>query len=117
MAWLFPFLTVLRVEAKDVPVRTVDWPSTGAPVVRVILGKFKEIGSIAGQHSYVSETSAENLWNKKISHIGFNLYLYDKNKVRIGDGWINIDNVAAGQTIKFQTTVHAMGTPVSVAFY
>lgn len=107
-------LTILRMEAKDAPAQTVNWPSTGAPVVRVTLGKFKEISSIAGQRSYVSETSAENLWNKKISHLGFNLYLYDKNKVRIGDGWINIDNVAEGQTIKFQTMVHAMGTPISV---
>jgi len=58
--------------------------------------------------------TAENLWNKKISHLGFNLYLYDKNKIRIGDGWITLDNVTPGQSIKFQTTVHALGTPVSV---
>jgi len=54
------------------------------------------------------------LLNKKISHLGFNLYLYDKNKIRIVDGWITLDNVTPGQSIKFQTTVHALGTPVSV---
>lgn len=114
VAVLFSVLMIHPSVAKDVPAQIVNWPSMGSPVVRVTLGKFKEIGSIAGQHSYVSETSAENLWNKKISHIGFNLYLYDKNKVRIGDGWINIDNVGPGQTVKFQTTVHAMGSPVAV---
>jgi hypothetical protein len=62
----------------------------------------------------VIDMTAENLWNKKISHLGFNLYLYDKNKIRIGDGWITLDNVTPGQSIKFQTTVHALGTPVSV---
>jgi hypothetical protein len=34
--------------------------------------------------------------------------------VRIGDGWITLENVPAGQSVKFQTTVHAVGTPVSV---
>jgi hypothetical protein len=34
------------------------------------------------QRSYVSETTAENLWGKKISHLGFMLYLYDRNKDR-----------------------------------
>jgi hypothetical protein len=78
------------------------------------LGKFKEISSVAGQHNYVIDTTAENLWNKKISHLGFNLYLFDKNKVRIGDGWITLDSVAPEGTVKFQTTVHALGQPASV---
>ena len=111
---LFLALTVASLAAKDAPPQVITWPSTGSPVVRLSLGKFKEIGSIAGQHSYVSETTAENLWGKKISRIVFTLYLYDKNKTRIGDGWISLENVIPGQTVKFQTTVHAQGTPVSV---
>ncbi len=110
---LFLLLDVALLAAKDAP-QVINWPLTGSTVVRLTLGKFKEIGSVAGQHSYVAETTAENLWGKKIPHIGFNLYLYDKNKVRIGDGWITLDNVIPGQTVKFQTTVHALGTPVSV---
>jgi hypothetical protein len=54
------------------------------------------------------------LWNKKDLTPGFNLYLFDKNKVRIGDGWITLDNLTPGQAVKFQTTVHALGTPASV---
>ncbi|MBI3647082.1 MAG: PEGA domain-containing protein [Acidobacteriales bacterium] len=100
--------------AKDAPTQVINWPQTGSPVVRVTLGKFKELSSVAGQHNYVIDTTAENLWSKKISHLGFSLYLYDKNKVRIGDGWITLDNVSPGQAVKFQTTVHALGTPVSV---
>ncbi len=107
-------LTVAWCAAKDAPPQVINWPPTGSTVVRLTLGKFKEISSVAGQRSYLAETTAENLWGKKISHIGFNLYLYDKNKVRIGDGWITLDNVAPGQTVKFQTSVRALGTPVSV---
>ncbi len=101
------------VAAKDTPSQVINWPQSGAPVVRVTLGKFNQISSVAGQHNYLIDTIAENLWSKKISHLGFNLYLYDKNKVRIGDGWITIENVPPGQSVKFQTTVHALGTPVS----
>jgi hypothetical protein len=100
--------------AKDVPTQVINWPQTGSPVIRITLGKFKEISSVAGQHTYLIDTTAASLWNKKIAHLGFNLYLFDKNKVRIGDGWITLDNLTPGQAVKFQTTVHALGTPASV---
>src|SRR5258707_1270358 len=113
-AVLFIIWVTSSLAAKDTPTQVINWPQTGSVVVRVTLGKFKEISSVVGQHNYVIETTAENLWNKKISRLGFNLYLYDKNKVRIGDGWITIENVPPGQSVKFQTTVHAVGTPASV---
>ena len=99
--------------AKDNAAQVINWPQTGAPVVRITLGKTKELGSISSQRTYIIETTAENLWGKKISRLGFNLYIYDKNKVRIGDGWITLENVTPGQTVKFETTVHTMGAPAS----
>jgi PEGA domain len=102
-----------RSSAKEPAGQVINWPQAGSPVVRITLGKAKEISSISSQHNYIIETTAENLWSKSISHLGFNLYLYDKNKVRIGDGWITIDNVGPGQSIKFETTVHALGVPVA----
>jgi hypothetical protein len=114
VAAFFTIFVTCTLAAKDAPIQVITWPQTGPAVVRVTIGKFKEISTVAGQHNYVIDTMAENLWNKKISHLGFNLYLFDKSKVRIGDGWIALDNVAPGQTVKFQTTVHALGTPVSV---
>jgi PEGA domain len=113
-AALFTVFATALIVAKDTPTQVINWPSTGTTVVRVTIGKFKEISTVAGQHNYVIDTTAENLWSKKISRLGFNLYLFDKNKVRIGDGWITIENVSPGQSVKFQTTVHALGTPTSV---
>ncbi len=111
---LFTIVVTCSLAGKDAPTQVINWPRTGSAVVRVTLGKFKEISSVAGQHTYLIDTTAENLWSKKISHLGFNLYLYDKDKVRIGDGWITLDSVAPGQAVKFLTTVHALGTPASV---
>ncbi|HET7209458.1 MAG TPA: PEGA domain-containing protein, partial [Terriglobales bacterium] len=41
--------------------------------------------------------------------------LFDKEKVRIGEGWISLSNVAAGEIVKFETTLRASGNPVSLA--
>src|SRR6202142_61688 len=57
--------------------------------------------------------AVENLWGKKISRLTFSLYLFDKNKARIGEGWLNVENVTPGQTVKFQTMIGTSGVPVS----
>ena len=112
-AALLAVLVTSALAAKDTPTQVINWPQTGPAIVRITLGKFNQISSVGGQRNYLIETTAENLWNKRISRLGFNLYLYDKNKVRIGDGWITIENVPPGQSIKFETTVHTLGTPAS----
>lgn len=60
------------------------------------------------------ETTAQNLWSKKISDAVFNLYLFDKNNVRIGEGFVQVSNIGPGEVVKFQTTFHAEGTPVTL---
>lgn len=50
-----------------------------------------------------------------ISSAQFSVYLFDKNKVRIGEDVISLSNLGPGETVKFQTTVAASGTPVSVS--
>lgn len=114
----FLFLLIVFVTvspAKEPPAQVIVWPPSGQPVVRFSLGKFKESGSSGKQHSYAIDVTAENLWSKKISKADFSLYLFDKNKIRIGDGWISISDVAPGQVIKFQIFVQTAGTPVSTA--
>src|SRR5258708_3947560 len=101
--------------AKDPPAQTINWPESGATIVRFTFGKFKEIGELAGARSYIVDTTAQNLWTKPIPDATFSLYLYDKNKVRIGEGYITLSSVAPGQTIKFQTTIGASGAPVSIS--
>lgn len=101
--------------AKDPSSQVVIWPEKGAPVIRFTFGKFKEVGSLGNERSYVTETTAENLWSKPIPNANFSLYLFDKNKVRIGQAMLTVSNVAPGETIKFQTTVASSGTPISLS--
>lgn len=101
--------------AKEAPVQVLVWPPSGDPVVRISLGKFKEVGSSGGRHNYTTETTAGNLWGKPIPRADFSLYLFDKNKVRIGEAWISLSNVGPHETVKFQTDLNASGSPVSLS--
>ena len=92
------------------------WPPSGDPVVRISLGKFKEVGaSSGGRHSYTTETTAENLWGKPIPRADFSLYVFDKNKVRTGEAFISLSNVGPHETVKFETGLSASGTPMSLS--
>ena len=116
VVFLFVVITVLASQlfAKDQAPQVITWPATGTPILRFSFAKFKEISSLGNHRSYMVDTVANNLWDKKTSHIGFAVYFYDKDKVRIGDGWITLQDVAPGQTVKFETTFSASGTPVSL---
>jgi hypothetical protein len=108
------FLFVVSAAAKDQPAQIVVWPEQGTPVVRFTFAKFKEVGSLGSERTFMTETSAENLWSKTIPSATFALYLYDRNKVRIGEATLQISNVRPGETVKFQTTVALSGSPISL---
>ncbi len=108
-------LAVVTATAKEPPAQIIVWPETGSPVLRFSFGKFREISSLGSQRTYVIDTTAENLWTKTISSANFSLYLYDKNKVRIGDGFISLNSIGRGESVKFQTTISSSGTPSSVS--
>ena len=67
------------------------------------------------ERTYISDVTAENLSDKIVTGASFSLYLFDKSKARIGEGYINLTNVAAGEVVKFQITIAATGSPSSVA--
>lgn len=104
----------LPAAAKDQPAQVVIWPASGAPVVQLTFGKFREIGAIGNARTYAIDTIAENRWGKKLTVLSFDLYIFDKNKARIGQGHIQLTDVPSGGTVKFQTTVTTSGAPASL---
>lgn len=100
---------------KDLPFQEVLWPESGTPILRITFDKFKEVGNFRKSHNYVCETMAVNLSEKVIPSLELTLYLYDKNKVRIGQGLISLSNIAPKEAVKFQTMIEASGSPVSVS--
>lgn len=112
---LFFALSVSAMPAKDTHFQVVTWPDSGQPVLRFTFSKFKDIAGMGKQHTYITDTTAENISDKTIASVNLSLYVFDKSKARIGEGYINLTNVGAGQTVKFQITLAASGTPASLA--
>ena len=107
--------TTFTANAKEQPAQIIVWPDQGSPVLRFTFGKFKEVGSLGNHRTFMTETTAENLWSKTIPNATFTLYMYDRNKVRIGEATVNVSNVGPGETVKFQTTIGSSGPPVSLS--
>src|SRR5579862_4621976 len=54
LAVAIPYLS-----AKDVPFQVVTWPESGPPALRFTFSKFKEIGEMGREHTYVTDIIAE----------------------------------------------------------
>jgi PEGA domain-containing protein len=104
----------LSAIAKDQPFQVVSWPASGQPVLRFTFLKFKDAGRGMGrERTYISDVEALNLSDKMITG-AFLFHVFDKDKARIGEGYINLTNISAGETVKFQVTIAASGSPNSV---
>lgn len=106
------FLPLLH--AKETPPQVVLWPETGTPVLQFTFPKFRQMGWNGNQRVYAIDTEVKNLSTKIIGQASFDLYLYDKNNVRIGDAWLTVSNAAPGDVIKFETNATVSGQPVTV---
>ncbi|MBZ5703885.1 MAG: PEGA domain-containing protein [Acidobacteriia bacterium] len=100
--------------AKDQPQQVIMWPESGTPVVRFTLGKLKDVASFGNRRTYLVDVTAENLSQKVIPSGAFSIYLFDKNKVRIGEGWLTLNNVGPGQAVKIPVNIDTSGTASSV---
>lgn len=93
----------------------LTWPADGQNVMlRFTLGKLRQINSASGQADYLGEAQAENLTSKDIRAASFYLYLLDKNGKRVGEGYLEVTNLAAGQKARISVTAHAMSSFASM---
>ena len=89
----------------------LTWPDSGeGAMLRFTLGKLRQVNSASGQTDYLGEAVAENLSTKAIPSASFYLYLLDKNGNRVGEGYLEVTNLVAGQKTKIPVSVHAMGS-------
>jgi hypothetical protein len=69
LGFLFSVLSISALQAKDQPVQVIVWPTAGLPVLRVTLGRFRELGSPGSQRTYVVDTTAEHLDRNQVERI------------------------------------------------
>src|SRR5579871_4224253 len=89
----------------------LTWPASGeGAMLRFTVGKLRQVNAASGQTDYLGEAVAENLTTKAIPSASFYLYLLDKNGNRVGEGYLEVTDLAAGQKAKVPVSVHAMGS-------
>jgi hypothetical protein len=115
VASVFFLVVAVSLVAKDNVFQSVNWPDSGQTVFRFTFSKFKDVGGMGKEHTYLTDATAENVSDKIVGSANLSLYVFDKNKARIGEGYINLTNVGPGQTVKFQITLSASGNPMSLA--
>jgi hypothetical protein len=98
--------------SKDNPTAPINWPAEN-PVLQFTVNKVVRTAEYGGQQNWVVEVAVKNLSPKRISEATFDLYLLDKQQVRIGTGWLQISNVGASETVKVSVNVATAGAPNS----
>ncbi len=93
----------------------LTWPSDGKdPILKFTIGKLRQINSYSKQTDYVGEAVVENLGKKPMPFASFYVYLFDKSHKRIGEGYIEVINIAPGQQAKVTVSAHAMDAIASM---
>ena len=104
------FLILLLAASAFAADTVLTWPATGEAVLRFTVGKLRQVSSVSGQTDYLGDALAENLGSKAIPAASFYVYLLDKNGKRVGEGYLEVTNLGAGQQAKVPVSVHAMGS-------
>ncbi len=99
------------LQAKDA-LPPVSWPDN-TPLLQFTVNKMNHVGGYQGQQTYNMELAVTNVSGKRISQASFVFYLFDKQKVRVGQGYVDLANVSPNETVKMQVNAIAMGTPAS----
>jgi PEGA domain len=100
---------------KPEPSIVMLWPDQASPTLKLTFEKFVQLGSYNGQLSLGSHVMVENTSGKRIPLASFTIYLLDKDKVRIGNGTLNIADLDPGQQVKLPFQVASLGIPASLS--
>jgi hypothetical protein len=113
--WAVPVVLLWAVASALAADTVLTWPATGSDtILRFTVGKLRQVNSASGQSDYLGEALAENLSAKAIPSASFYLYLLDKNGKRVGEGYLEVTNLAAGQRAKIPVSVHTLGSFASM---
>jgi|SRR5580704_263784 hypothetical protein len=99
--------------AKDNSV-VLFWPSQDKPALKLTFSKFQLIATIAGQSTFATDVTVENLTDKAVPRIYFDVYVKDKASVRVGEGVLTVNNVGPSQQVRTQFQFVCVGTPAGL---
>lgn len=106
-------LCVLPAIAKNEPTIVIQWPADH-PALKLTFTRFLQQSNFPTQKFYISDVTVENLTEKPIPSAFFTVSLFDKYKVRIGQGTLQVADLDAHQSAKMPFQFNATGVPASL---
>jgi hypothetical protein len=111
---VFILVSTIPLLAKNEPPIVMTWPAD-KPALKLSFDKFRQTNAYAGQNTFISDVTVQNLTDQQIPHASFTVYFMDKNKVRVGEGLLQVSDLEAGQAAKIQFQFNSVGIPASIA--
>jgi hypothetical protein len=94
---------------------TMVWPDSGNPTLKLVFGRFMQTAEYAGQKTLICDVVVQNVSQKRIPHASLTVRMLDKNKVRIADSMLNINDLAPGESSKIPLQIFATGVPATLS--
>jgi len=111
---LFLTLTSLLL-AKDEPGIVMLWPSQDNASLKLTFGKFRSVAAYEGKLTLVSDVVIENLSSKVMPQASFSVFLLDKDRVRIGNGLLVVNDLNPSESAKVLFQCDSVGAPVTLS--
>ncbi len=109
---LLLFLSI-QVFASDKQSVVLNWPEEN-PQLKLTVVRFHLENSYEGSKQYLIDMTAQNVSGKLIPTASPQFQIFDKKNIRIGQGSIQLSNVAPGETVKFQISALLSGSPETI---
>jgi hypothetical protein len=92
------------------------WHDSSNHTLKLVFGRFVQQGIMyGGQTSFVSDVLVQNVSTKRIPRASMTVRLLDKNKVRVGDAILNVNDLGPSESTKIAFQFFTTGLPVSLS--
>jgi len=115
VAMLLVVTSFTLAKEKTDPGITMMWPDASHPTLKLVFGKFVRQGpGYGGETSFASDVLVQNVSAKRIPRASLTVRLFDRNKVRIGDSVLNVNDLGPTESTKIAFQFVTTGMPTSL---
>jgi hypothetical protein len=91
------------------------WPSQDSATLKLTFGQFRSVAAYEGKLTLVSDVVIENLSSKVMPQASFSVFLLDKDRVRIGNGLLVVNDLSPGESVKVLFQCDSVGAPATLS--
>ena len=101
--------------AKDNSGIVMLWPSQDNATLKLTFGTFRSVAAYEGKLTLVSDVVIENMSSKAMPQASFSVFLLDKDRVRIGNGLLVVNDLGPSESVKVLFQCESVGAPAMLS--